>query len=209
MTPPDCKRFWHGFHHQPTRYKTARMEQPREARPAARKIASIFAARKYSSSIYQHISTTSIRRSSTLQWRTPLKCHGYYNWSPREPTSPICRRSSKRQSTTRDTWCQRESRAEQWRFQQTVLATWTRNRSVKKQLSQTSDSNRIEARRKDTNDNSGPFTPNQVICDQGSGATGYTLQKWHIFLETIWIPKRKFKRSRWPIWPSAWSFSST
>ena len=59
---------------------------------------------------------------------------------------------------------------------------------------QTNHSSSIDVRRKDTQDNSGPFTPNQVICDQGSGATGYTLQKWHIFSETIRIPKRKFKK---------------
>jgi len=77
MTPTDCKGFWHGFNHQATRYRTARMEPPTEARPAARKIASTFAARKSSSSIYQHTSTTSIRRTSTLQWRTPHETHSY------------------------------------------------------------------------------------------------------------------------------------
>ena len=77
MTPLDHQGFWHGFHHKPPRYKTTRMAVMWEARLTARKIASIFAARKYSSSIYQYASTTSIRRASTLQRWTPLECHGY------------------------------------------------------------------------------------------------------------------------------------
>jgi hypothetical protein len=59
---------------------------------------------------------------------------------------------------------------------------------------QTNHSSSIDVGRKDTQDNSVPFTPNQVICDHGSGATGYTLQKWHIFSEIIEIPKRKFEK---------------
>ena len=73
----DRKGFYYGFHHQPAKYKTARMDKPREARPAATKIASVFAARKYSSSTYQDQSTTLIRRSSTLQGGTPLGTHNY------------------------------------------------------------------------------------------------------------------------------------
>jgi len=53
------------------------MDKPREARPAAMEIASVFAARKYSSSTYLDESTISIRRPSTLQRRTPLGTHNY------------------------------------------------------------------------------------------------------------------------------------
>ena len=77
MTPTDRKCFWHSFYHQPTRYKTTRMAAMWEARLVARKMASIFATRKYSSSTYQDTSTTSIRRTSTLQWRTPHETHSY------------------------------------------------------------------------------------------------------------------------------------
>jgi len=41
------------------------------------KIASVFVARKYSSSTYKDEPTTPIRRSSTLQRRTPLGIHSY------------------------------------------------------------------------------------------------------------------------------------
>ena len=77
MAPTDRKGFWYGFHHQPTRYKTTRMDQPREAMPVATKIASVFAVQKYSSSTYKNKSTTPIRRSSTLQRRTSLGTHNY------------------------------------------------------------------------------------------------------------------------------------
>jgi len=126
MTPLDCQGFWHGFHHKPPRYKTTRMEKPREARPAARKIASIFAARKYSSSTYQDTSTTSIRRSSTLQWITPLGTHSY-NRRVEDMRSLTCclnRRSSQSLSTTRDTQGQR-SHEQNSADSMAVLATWT------------------------------------------------------------------------------------
>ena len=86
MAPTDRKGFWYGFHHQPTRYKTARIDKPREARPAATKIAIVFAACKYSSSTYQDELTTLIRRSSTLQQRTPLGTHNY-NWKIEETSA--------------------------------------------------------------------------------------------------------------------------
>ena len=126
MTPPDPKGFWHGFHHQPTRYIMTRMDPPREARLAATENASIFAARKYSSCIYQQTSTTSIRRSSTLQRRTPLGTHGY-NWWFEDTRSPVCclnRRSSKSLSTSHDTQGQTSHELNS-ADSSIVLTTWT------------------------------------------------------------------------------------
>ena len=48
--PADSKGFRHGFHYQPARYRTARMDKPREAKSSIWRIASVCAARKHSSS---------------------------------------------------------------------------------------------------------------------------------------------------------------
>ena len=48
--PADSKGFRHDFHHQPARYRTARMDKTTEARPSTWRIASCCAARKHSSS---------------------------------------------------------------------------------------------------------------------------------------------------------------
>ena len=72
---PTRKSFWHGFHQLHT--KTTRMAAMWEAKVVAWEITSVCAARKHSSSTYKDESSTLIRRSSTLQWRTPLGTHSY------------------------------------------------------------------------------------------------------------------------------------
>ena len=77
MAPADSKGFRHDFHRQPARYRTARMDKPREVRPSVWRTVSVYAARKHSSSTYKDKSSTLIGRSSTLKRRTPLGTHSY------------------------------------------------------------------------------------------------------------------------------------